>query len=279
MNSPPRPASANFGNRTSVRLEDEVVFKELQPFADVRTERIALAEEGGLHALAQGPGVIPILGGGLESLGNKFPKVLDPPMDLRLPNPPEVQWRYLATQKIEGLTLKQWAAKRHQQEILVPSQAMRVSLFTQLFSTLSRLHDAEGPAQLIHRDLTPSNFILDEDQHLWLIDFELAHQPIRGELPDNQTLQGTRSYLAPELRSGWQPSTSSDVFQAILTLLQLESANVYLALQSGDHVAAQAHALSHLQEHSSEPWAQACIKALGPAEQRPPARVIAGLFS
>ncbi|MCH2108937.1 MAG: protein kinase [Polyangiaceae bacterium] len=210
-----RPMSA--GNRTATHQVGSMVIKYLRPFADVKLERIELAHEGGYLAIAQGAGVVPLLGGGetllaVEELTAAPP--LSAPPNLLLPDPPVSEWRYLVSQHIEGKTLKEKLLERQANQEPGSQLALKAITWIQALCTaLRRLHEAPGAQQLIHRDITPSNVLISASGQVFLNDFGLAHQPIRGELPDNSLLQGTKAYLAPELRSGWQPTPASDIYQ------------------------------------------------------------------
>lgn len=111
---------------------------------------------------------------------------------------------------IEGWTIRDWITA----EPRPPGDATR--LICQLLTILARVHqlaDAQGDLHLVHRDITPGNVLVDKNGSVWLNDFGLARIKADGPLPDDETLQGTRSYLPPELLAGAQPSQASDIYQ------------------------------------------------------------------
>jgi hypothetical protein len=51
---------------------------------------------------------------------------------------------------------------------------------------------------IVHRDVKPANLLLDEDDHLWVVDFGLAFVPGLTRLTASSALVGTLRYMAPE---------------------------------------------------------------------------------
>jgi serine/threonine protein kinase len=65
-------------------------------------------------------------------------------------------------------------------------------LLRQLAEALDHVHTCG----YLHRDVKPENVLIDKDDSVVLCDFDLAH-PRASERC--KTMQGTRSYLAPEI--------------------------------------------------------------------------------
>ncbi|XP_064457770.1 maternal embryonic leucine zipper kinase-like [Ornithodoros turicata] len=70
--------------------------------------------------------------------------------------------------------------------------------FCQIVAAVAYIH-YRGYA---HRDLKPENLLLDEDQHLKLIDFGLCAKPKGGMAAHLDTCCGSPAYAAPELITG-----------------------------------------------------------------------------
>ena len=57
---------------------------------------------------------------------------------------------------------------------------------------------------LVHRDVKPSNILLDEDDFAYLIDFGIARGTGQTRLTSTGGVIGTWAYMAPERIEGWR---------------------------------------------------------------------------
>jgi len=101
-------------------------------------------------------------------------------------------------------------------EIRVPENIVR-SWARQLARTLGQLHSLVPP--VLHRDVKPSNVMLEHDKHIRVVDFGLAARLIsQGYVPGNA---GTTAYMAPEVSIGGGESLpASDVYSIGLILYE-----------------------------------------------------------
>jgi eukaryotic-like serine/threonine-protein kinase len=83
-----------------------------------------------------------------------------------------------------------------------------VALAAQLGRGLDALHDRG----IVHRDVKPSNVLLDADGTAALSDFGLALARDSTRLTEEGRVVGTPHYLAPELIEGREPTRASDVY-------------------------------------------------------------------
>jgi serine/threonine-protein kinase len=88
------------------------------------------------------------------------------------------------------------------------SLAETIRVAAQVGRGLDALHDA----RILHRDVKPSNVLLDERGDAALADFGLARGDDSTQLTRDGQLMGTPHYLAPELIEGRPASTASDVY-------------------------------------------------------------------
>lgn len=110
-----------------------------------------------------------------------------------------------------------------------PGWEMRHAVLRGVACALSYLHE-ECQQCVLHRDVKPSNVLLDENFNPHLADFGLARL-IHHTTENVQTaiIAGTRGYLAPELSQVGKASTKSDVFS--FGVLALEVATGRKALE------------------------------------------------
>ncbi len=75
---------------------------------------------------------------------------------------------------------------------------------------------------ILHRDVKPSNLLLDNHGNVWVADFGLAKTAEADDLTHTGDILGTIRYMAPERFSG-QCDARSDVYSVGLTLYELVS--------------------------------------------------------
>lgn len=73
---------------------------------------------------------------------------------------------------------------------------------------------------VLHRDVKPSNLLMDGQGHVWLTDFGLAKTQDGDELTRTGDIVGTLRYMAPERFDGWS-DPRSDIFALGATLYEL----------------------------------------------------------
>ncbi len=99
------------------------------------------------------------------------------------------------------------------------SRAVRLVL--QLLEALAYAHERG----VLHRDVKPANIMLDDHDHLWLMDFGLAGWVGQGEgrMTQDGTVMGTPSYMAPEQAAGQvqRVGPASDQYSAGVVLYEL----------------------------------------------------------
>ncbi|MFO0885376.1 MAG: protein kinase [Pirellulales bacterium] len=122
---------------------------------------------------------------------------------------------YYAMQFIEGESLAEVFAKR--KKSLDYSQVAEWGL--QAAEALAHAHQRG----VIHRDVKPSNLILDKEKRLWLTDFGLARRTGDVTLSLTGALLGTPRYMSPEQAAATHKKVDhrSDIFSLGTTLYEL----------------------------------------------------------
>lgn len=113
--------------------------------------------------------------------------------------------RYLIMEDVEGYTLESYIQRLGASGQFLPGQ-QAIAWGREIASMLTKIH-ASG---LVYRDLKTTNIIVTPDDHLRLIDFELARdytatiQPTFG--------LGTRGYMSPQQFSRQAAGVSDDIY-------------------------------------------------------------------
>jgi len=163
------------------RLDRNVALKILAPrYADDSGFRERLLRESRLAASLDHSNVVPVYDAGEADAGF-----------------------YLAMRYVDGADLR---AVLRREGTLAPARA--VEIVSQVADALDAAH-AKG---LVHRDVKPSNVLIDERAHCYLADFGLTQSASdRGQATDGSLL-GTVDYVAPEQIRGDEVAGRADVY-------------------------------------------------------------------
>ena len=112
---------------------------------------------------------------------------------------------------VEGLTL---SAKLKVGPTILGTN---LSYIQQVLSGLAYAHE-HG---IIHRDVKPSNIMVNKNNHVKLLDFGLAHPVLGPEFTRSGTILGSLQYMSPEQVMGEQLDARSDIYSVGVTLYQL----------------------------------------------------------
>ncbi|MFT3924128.1 MAG: protein kinase [Myxococcales bacterium] len=127
---------------------------------------------------------------------------------------------------INGYHLGQWRKFLQRKQRQAPADVVMLWAI----DVLEALHKAHGmrhpdgtSMHIVHRDVSPSNILLDEDGRARLVDFGVAR--MRGSNVDYQTqiqsFVGKFSYGAPELLLGVDASPQSDLYSCAVVLHEM----------------------------------------------------------
>lgn len=117
--------------------------------------------------------------------------------------------RWLVMEHVPGVTLAELVARDGP---LSPDEAS--PLIGQAADALAAAHSAG----IVHRDVKPSNILVTSDGQVKLSDFGIARAEADASLTQTGLVTGSPSYLAPEVASGEQATTASDVWSLGATL-------------------------------------------------------------
>lgn len=122
---------------------------------------------------------------------------------------------YLVMECIEGCNLAQFHQWLQQRPSPPPWQ-VAYEIATALAKGLAYLHNANSPTglplELIHRDLSPPNVLLDTQGAVKLTDFGISIYRNMSRSTEGRDPKGRFSYLAPEMLQGVAIDQRADIF-------------------------------------------------------------------
>lgn len=128
---------------------------------------------------------------------------------------------YLVVQMIRGVSMGKFIksdAKNSRGILMEKGREARriIDYMIQMVTLLDELHEQE----VVHRDVTPANFIIKPDGKIALIDLELSYS-LKHEYPKPAFILGTYGYMSPEQMAVAVPTIQEDIFSVGAILLQI----------------------------------------------------------
>ncbi len=125
---------------------------------------------------------------------------------------------YLAMRLVEGTDLRALLAR---EGALEPARALAIC------GQVANALDAAHRKGLVHRDVKPSNVLLDANEHVYLADFGLTRRlEEQGAQAGEGRSVGTPGYLAPEQIEGTQVDGRADVYSLGCVLFECLTGSV-----------------------------------------------------
>ncbi len=177
---------ADVHRATDLRLNRPVAVKIFRPGTDADGEQ-RFHEEAQLLGNLSHPGLVAVYDSGVER-----------------------DHAYLVTELVDGWTLRETL----DQQRLPLEEVTRVG--TDLADVLAYVHE-QG---VVHRDVKPSNVLLDRDGRVRLADFGISRLAGASGLTTEDAALGTASYMAPEQVQGDRVGPPADVYALGLVLLE-----------------------------------------------------------
>jgi len=127
---------------------------------------------------------------------------------------------------VHGFHVGQWQRFVQLKRTEMPTH-FALHIVLRVLDALHYAHTLKRPdgkdLQVIHRDVTPSNVLLDLQGTVKLLDFGIAR--VSGDesefLTERPKLKGKFPYLAPEIFKGQEPTVESDVYSTAVVLFEL----------------------------------------------------------
>jgi len=176
--------------KAGLRDGSEVALKVLTPFAEARQEiRSLFEQEFELMVRVDHPNVLKAMQAGVIA-----------------------GTHYMEIEPINGETL--WECLQSSKPMGLPEA---IAIIQQMCSALDHIHHH----RIVHRDVKPSNIMLDEEgERSVLFDFGLAHD-LDGPPPPEGRVYGSPMFLAPEQAIGGHVDGRTDLYSLGATLYRL----------------------------------------------------------
>jgi len=128
---------------------------------------------------------------------------------------------YYVTEFLEGRSLAQWILDNPTPDL---DEVRRI--VDQIIKGLRAFHRRE----MVHQDIKPENIMIDKHGSIKIIDFgstqvaglQEIHTPV-----EQQHIEGTANYIAPELFDGYEGTPKSDLFSLAVTVYKMLSGGHY----------------------------------------------------
>ncbi|HEX9295256.1 MAG TPA: protein kinase [Polyangiaceae bacterium] len=138
----------------------------------------------------------------------------------------EEQGAYLMVlEYVHGFHLGRWNRYVRRTRGLFPIEPA-IHIVISVLEALNYAHNLTGPdgepLHIVHRDVSPSNVLIDTEGRIKLTDFGIARMRTdKTSAEDKRALKGTFSYMAPELLRMGDPSPQSDLYSCAVVLHEL----------------------------------------------------------
>ncbi len=150
---------------------------------------------------------------------------------------------------VHGFHLGQWHRFTRQARGPFPV-TLALQIVILVLDALEYAHTVTDPSgrclDVIHRDVSPSNILIDVEGPVKLADFGVARSSEHTEHTEETTIKGKMPYLAPELFRLARPTAASDVYATAVVLHEILSGRN--EFRTGD----MATTVSRVLEHSAE---------------------------
>lgn len=123
---------------------------------------------------------------------------------------------FIAMDLVRGQPLMSLMRKAYQRRQPAPIGVV-IGIMTEVLDALEHAHDA----QIVHRDLTPSNLIITDEGHIKIIDFGVAKALVGNLQTSSGLAKGKLGYMSIEAIGGKQLDTRADIFSAGVVMWEL----------------------------------------------------------
>jgi serine/threonine-protein kinase len=136
---------------------------------------------------------------------------------------------FIVMEYVDGPSLRQVLRQLEQEHRRVPLP-IATSMIVSVLAALDYAHrhsDERGrPLELVHRDITPRNVLLNRSGQIKLVDFGIARAEFRLHVTRTGTVKGTLPYMSPEQAAGETLDRRADLYSAGVLYYELLTGEV-----------------------------------------------------
>jgi serine/threonine protein kinase len=116
--------------------------------------------------------------------------------------------------------------KQRLEELKSSGQFMALEEISRIINQIAAALDYAHTQKMLHRDMKPSNILLDAAGNVYLTDFGIAHMMGGARLTNTGSLLGTPAYMSPEQGRGESLTTASDLYSLAIILFEMITGEV-----------------------------------------------------
>lgn len=128
---------------------------------------------------------------------------------------------YIAMEYVDGSSLRALIDEAREPLSLRVVHEIAVQLVSGLGYAHTATDAAQGPMNIVHRDVNPHNVLLSKDGAVKLIDFGIAKSALSGNDTVAGTIKGKFTYMSPEQSAAEPVDARSDLFSLGIVLYEL----------------------------------------------------------
>jgi serine/threonine-protein kinase len=145
---------------------------------------------------------------------------------------------FLAMELVEGVSVSELLREENKKRKLTPEEGAYIGV-----EICRALDYAHRRMQVVHRDITPRNVMIDEEGQIKLIDFGIAARAAAGDTKEkDRRVFGSPGHMPPEQIEGKQLGPATDLFAVAVLLMEAWSGHATFRRKTPEESEAAMHA-------------------------------------
>lgn len=127
----------------------------------------------------------------------------------------------IVLERIQGISLSTLLRRAPKQRLSPPVAAALLAQACEGLHAAHELRRGGRPLNLVHRDVSQSNLMVDTQGRVRVIDFGIARADLRRSTTDPEVIRGNPAYMAPEQFTGQPLTRAADIYSTALVFYEL----------------------------------------------------------